>query len=91
MQNLLQTTDAANIFGLEKETEGKNPLSMSEHCTLFIFYFFQTALRFHFFKNYCIAALEYENLGILFEFECLFREKVQADSLKTLDNFGSVM
>lgn len=81
-------TDAAKIFALEKEIGGETPLSISVDCTLFFFpphkseiSVFQKLLHCSFWR------WKPPKTRVL---EGLFREKVQADSLKTLDNCGSV-
>lgn len=59
-------TDAANIFGLEREAEGKNPLSISVEHTLFFFFsvsFFQTDQLFHCFKIIALQLCKMKTSG----------------------------
>lgn len=103
LQKLLWTTKRINILWLKKRLEKKTHTQEvnGKNFILFVYWdfcwggFFGVCLfvfplmdpRFHYFKNYCLVAMENENLRSM---QCLFKKKVQTDPFKTLDNFGSV-
>lgn len=91
LQNMLQITEAAKTVGLERKTGRKDPPCKSSICIegiVSICLFFPNISEYTLFQNYCIVTPANENL---WDLDCLFKEKVQADPLKTLDNFGSVI